>query len=112
MWEAFGPRALFWAGTGSDFGEVKNTIGRIGAGDVHDWHREWTATAERIESIGDQCVRRKHSVGAREACIRAATYHRTAYYPLFGPKVEPPLAESSRREWNAMVKAATVRSSI
>jgi len=106
MWEAFGTRALFWAGTGSDFGEVKNTIGRIGAGDVHDWHREWTATAERIESIGDQCVRRKHSVGAREACIRAATYHRTAYYPLFGPKVEPPLAESSRREWNAMVKAA------
>ena len=37
MWEAFGTRALFWAGTGSDFGEVKNTIGRIGAGDVHDW---------------------------------------------------------------------------
>src|SRR5437588_13127815 len=35
MWEAFGTRALFWAGTGSDFGEVKNTIGRIGAGDVH-----------------------------------------------------------------------------
>src|SRR5438094_6706395 len=58
MWEAFGTRALFWAGTGSDFGEVKNTIGRIGAGDVHDWHREWTATAERIESIGGQCVRR------------------------------------------------------
>jgi len=22
MWEAFGTRALFWAGTGSDFGEV------------------------------------------------------------------------------------------
>jgi|SRR6266513_5210849 len=38
MWEAFGTRALFWAGTGSDFGEVKTTIGRIGAGDVHDWH--------------------------------------------------------------------------
>jgi len=106
MWEAFGTRALFWAGTGSDFGEVKTTIERIGAGDIHDWHHEWTATAERIESIGDECVRRKHSVSAREAYIRAATYHRTAYYPLFGPKVESPLAESSRREWNAMVKAA------
>jgi len=93
-------RALFWAGTGSDFGEVKTTSA------VHDWHREWTATAERIESIGDECVRRKHSVSAREAYIRAATYHRTAYYPLFGLTVESPLAESSRREWNAMVKAA------
>ena len=106
MWEAFGTRALFWAGAGSDFGEVRTTIERIGAGDIHDWHHEWTATAERIESIGDECVRRKHSVSAREAYIRAATYHRTAYYPLFGPTVESPLAESSRREWNAMVKAA------
>src|SRR6266852_3421579 len=87
MWEAFGTRALFWAGTGSDFGEVKTTT-------------------ERIESIGDECARRKHSVSAREAYVRAATYHRTAYYPLFGPKVEFPLAESSRCEWNAMVKAA------
>jgi hypothetical protein len=51
MWEAFGTRALFWAGIGSDFGEVKTTIDRIGAGNLHDWHREWTATAERIESI-------------------------------------------------------------
>jgi len=65
MWEAFGTRALFWAGTGSDFGEVKTTIERIRAGDIHDWHHEWTATAERIESIGDECVRRKHSVSAR-----------------------------------------------
>ena len=67
MWEAFGTRALFWAGIGSDFGEVKTTIDRIGAGNLHDWHHEWTATAERIESIGDVCVRRKHSVSAREA---------------------------------------------
>jgi hypothetical protein len=111
-WEAFGTRALFWAGTGSDFGEVKTTIDRIGTGNTHDWHREWTATAERIEAIGDECARRKHAVSAREAYIRAATYHRTAYYPLFGPKVERPLAESSRLEWEAMVKAApTVRSS-
>jgi hypothetical protein len=106
MWEAFGTRALFWAGTGSDFGEVKTTIERIGTGNLHDWHREWTATAERIETIGDECARRKHSVSAREAYVRAATYHRSAYYPLFGPKVESPLAESSRREWNAMIKAA------
>jgi Alpha/beta hydrolase family len=106
LWEAFGTRALFWAGTGSDFGEVKTTIDRIGTGNTHDWHREWTATAERIESIGDECARRKHAVSAREAYIRAATYHRTAYYPLFGPKVERPLAESSCLEWNTMVKAA------
>jgi hypothetical protein len=58
MWEAFGTRALFWAGTGSDFGEVKTTIERIGTGNLHDWHREWTATAERIETIGDECARR------------------------------------------------------
>ena len=67
LWEAFGTRAIFWAGTGSDFGEVKTTIDRIGAGNTHDWHREWTATAERIESIGDECARRKHGVSAREA---------------------------------------------
>jgi len=105
LWENFAGRALFLSGYGgADFGEVRSTVERVGDGDRQAWHREWTATADRIEAIGDEAAAANRRVSAREAYIRAATYHRTAYYPFFGPTVNEQLASSSRREWEALQK--------
>ncbi len=105
LWENFGTRALFQATYGgADFGEVAVTVARVGDGGPEAWYREWSQTADWIEDIGDEAAAGNHPVSAREAYLRAATYHRTAYYPFFGPSVNPRLAAASRREWLALQK--------
>src|SRR5205807_5796986 len=85
MWEAFGTRALFHATYGgADFGECQQAVQRVGAGTVDDWHREWSATADALVEAGGASAAAGHRVSAREAYLRASTYYRTAYYPLFG----------------------------
>ncbi len=109
MYETFGQRALFQAPYGgADFGECTTTIERISDGDLDDWHREWKATAERVEGIGDESAAAGHGVSAREAYIRASTYYRTAYFPLFGKPVDPRLIEAFERETESFRKAAAL----
>lgn len=59
----------------ADVGEVLTTIDRITDGDNVSWEREWEATADRIATIGDDCLRRGHRVSGRNALLRAATYY-------------------------------------
>jgi pimeloyl-ACP methyl ester carboxylesterase len=107
MYEAFGERALFQATYGgADFGECMSTVERIGDGSIDDWHREWVATADRVAGIGDQSAAAGHAVSAREAYVRASTYYRTAYFPLFGKPVDPRLVEAFERETRAFHKSA------
>lgn len=109
MFEAFGTRALFWATYGgADFGECLTTAERVGAGTVDDWHREWTATADRVAGIGDESAARRHPVSAREAYLRASTYYRTAYFPLFGEPVDPRLTAAAEREGEVFRRAAAL----
>ena len=58
MWEDFGQRALLWAPTGgADFGECLRTVQAISDdGSTDDWYREWTATADRVAGIADDCL--------------------------------------------------------
>ena len=92
MWEAFGNRALVLAiDRGADFGECVTTVGRVGAGTVDDWYREWVATADRIAAIGDASAAAGHRVSAREAYYRACNYYRSAYFPLYGAPTDPRL---------------------
>jgi pimeloyl-ACP methyl ester carboxylesterase len=86
MWEAFGLRALPSAlYGGADIGECVTTVDRVGVnGTSDDWYREWTATADRIAGIARESERRGHTVSAREAYYRAATYYHVSYFPLFG----------------------------
>jgi pimeloyl-ACP methyl ester carboxylesterase len=106
LFEVFGQRALTQAVFGgSDFGECVTTIERVGEGTVDDWHREWVATANRVESIGDDAAAGGHAVSAREAFLRAATYYRTAYFPLFGAPVDPRLVSAFQQETAAFRKA-------
>ena len=79
---------------------------RIGDGDVGAWHREWTATADRLVAEAERSAAASHRVSAREAYLRAATYYRTGYWPLYGTPVDPRLAANFERGAAAFAAAA------
>ena len=109
LWEAFGERALTLSAHGAaDFGECLTTVERIGSGDADDWHREWTATAERIEAIAEASASKGHRVSARDAFFRACTYYRTSYFPLFGRPVDPRLVRDFARSSACFERAAAL----
>lgn len=109
IFDTFAQRALFrtYYG-GADFGECQSTMGRIAEGNCDDWYREWYNTAERLRSIGDNCLAKGHIVSAREAYLRAATYYHTAYFPLFGAPVDPRLVVASEKETQTFHQAAAL----
>jgi alpha-beta hydrolase superfamily lysophospholipase len=107
LFEALGTRALFLTPHGgADFGECRQAVRRVGGGGVDEWHREWTATADWLVEAGDTSADRGHVVSAREAYLRAATYYRVAYAPLFGAPVDPRVEAGFDREAEAFAKAA------
>ncbi len=110
MWEAFGTRTLMHAAYGgSDFGECRATIDRIGEGlDREAWAREWSATAATLRDQADASATAGHEVSAREAYVRAATYFRTAYAPFFGPERGERLTSSSAAEVEALQRAVAL----
>ncbi len=109
MWEAFGERALTYANYGgADFGECASTVARIKPGDIDAWHREWVATADRLAAIGDESAAKGHTVSAREAWFRAATYYHVAYFPLYGRPVDPRLVSAYDAEVATFLKAAAL----
>ena len=51
---------------GGEYGECVATSARITLGDVDSWYREWVATAELVESWGEESAHRGHPVSARK----------------------------------------------
>ena len=82
----------------ADFGECLVTMQRVPPGDAAAWHREWTATADRVAAIGDACAAAGHKVSAREAYLRASNYYRTSYLLLYGAPPTPELVRAFERE--------------
>lgn len=78
---------------GADLGEILVTARAIPEGDEAAWHREWKATAQRVESLGRQSLAAGHSVSAREALLRASNYYRTAEFYLRDNPVHDPEAK-------------------
>jgi pimeloyl-ACP methyl ester carboxylesterase len=107
MWEAFATRALFYASYGgADFGECQATMARIGDdGDVDDWCREWSATADRLAEEAARSEAGGHHVSAREGYARAANYYRTSFQPLFGAPVDPRLRAAFEKGAAALASA-------
>lgn len=105
LFQMFAERALTtMTGGAAEYGECAATAARItgdgrkGDGNADDWHREWTETAHTVENWADESAAAGHQVSAREAYLRAATYHRISFYPLFGLKPDPRLVASAHRE--------------
>ncbi|MHC9292094.1 alpha/beta hydrolase family protein [Mycobacterium sp. LTG2003] len=67
---------------GADLGDILVTARAIPEGDEAAWHREWKATAQRVEALGRQSLAAGHAVSAREALLRASNYYRTAEFYL------------------------------
>lgn len=98
MWEAFGQRALAYTGSGgADFGECLSTVERVGDGGADDWHREWTATADRVAEIAEGSRSAGRDASACEAYMRASSYYRVSYIPLFGAPTDDRVRKAYER---------------
>src|SRR5919202_1475102 len=106
LFEDFAVRALSL--DGCPLGEVSTTASRIEEGDRDDWYEQWTATAARIAALGDESASAGHTVSAREAYLRASSYYRTAYLPLYGSPVDAILVEAFYKETTAFHMAAAL----
>ncbi len=106
LFEDFAVRALSL--DGCPLGEVSTTASRIEDGDRDGWYREWTATADRVAAVGDESAKAGHTVSARDAYLRASSYYRTAYLPLYGSPVDARLVKAFDKETTAFQKAAAL----
>src|SRR5918911_5556151 len=106
LFEDFAVRALSL--DGCPLGEVATTASRIGEGDRDGWYREWSVTADRIAAVGEESASAGHAVSARDAYLRASSYYRTAYLPLYGSPVDPRLVEAFDKETTVFQKAAAL----
>jgi len=73
----------------ADIGECLATAARIKEGDFGSWYSEWKKTADHFRAAGDGSLAAGHTVSAREAYYRAATYYRTAEFFLHGNPSDP-----------------------
>src|SRR5665811_1904280 len=78
---------------GGDVGEMLTPVANISDGDATSWVKEWRALAERIQAIGDACLKAGHRVSARGAYLRAAVYYAAAF--VFVDGTENPGAQLS-----------------
>ena len=110
MWEAFGQRALLTTGVGgADFGECLATMREVGdGGDADAWHEAWTATGDRLAAAGVEAAGKGHERSAYELYMRASTYHRTAYFPLYGSPVDPRLVSAFDSDTECFRKGAAL----
>ncbi len=106
LFEDFAVRALSL--DGCPLGEVSATISQIVEGDRDGWYEQWAATAVRITALGDASASAGHTVSARDAYLRASSYYRTAYLPLYGSPVDPRLVQAFDKETAVFQKAAAL----
>jgi len=72
----------------ADFGELTTIVDRINArGATYDAiYDVWTGFAERTRAYADAALARGHTVTARSAYLRAASYHNQALFFVLGTK--------------------------
>ena len=90
---------------GADLGECIATTGRITKTDAGQWFAQWSATARRIERLGDASAAAGRHESARAAYLRASNYFRTAGIFLMGDPTDTHLVESHRLQVETFRKA-------
>ncbi len=63
---------------GADLGESISTGRAIKNADTNSWYQQWLATADRLNTVGQQMETDGHTVSAREVYFRASNYYRSA----------------------------------
>ncbi|GJM72653.1 hypothetical protein HMSSN036_48690 [Paenibacillus macerans] len=79
---------------GADIGECLSTAYRIKEGDFESWYTEWYKTAERIQALADDSLKRGNQISAKEFYMRASNYYRTAEFFLHGAPSDPRILET------------------
>ena len=85
----------------ADVDECLATASRIDEGDFESWYSEWNRTADHFRQEGDESLAAGHTVSAREAYYRAATYYRTAEFFLHGNPADPRIVATWRKSRDA-----------
>src|SRR5829696_7469807 len=106
LFEEFALRPLII--DGCPLGEISATTSLIEEGDRDGWYLQWTATAERVAGYADESVHAGHTISARDAYLRASSYYRAAYLPLYDSPVDPRLVEAFDKETDTFQKAAAL----
>lgn len=109
LFEEFALRPLIL--DGCPLGEVSTIASSIEEGDADGWFREWSAAGDRLAGYGDASARADHAISANGAYLRASSYYRAAYLPLYGSPVDPRLVEAFDKEAAAFQKAAVLMAS-
>src|SRR3712207_309167 len=109
LFEEFALRPLIM--DGCPLGEISATTSLIEEGDRDGWFREWTAAADRVAGYGDASAHAGHAISASGAYLRASSYYRAAYLPLYGSPVDPRLVEAFDKEAKAFQKASALMTS-
>jgi hypothetical protein len=76
-------QALVYAGEkGSELGECFTVAEKIKEKDPESLIRAWTTFSDRLEAQADKALDAGHIISAREAYLRAFTYHRMQLYGM------------------------------
>ena len=106
LFEQFAVRSLTL--DGCPLGEISSIASSIEEGDADSWFREWSAAGDRLSGYGDASAHADHAISASDSYLRAASYYRAAYGPLFGSPVDIRLVEAFDKEAAAFQKAAAL----
>lgn len=83
---------------GADFGEVQAVAHAVGDGGVDAYHAAWVAAGDRIAAEAEGALAKGHKASARDLFLRANTFYKSSYHPLYGEPVDPRLLAAFRRQ--------------
>ncbi|HEX5850742.1 MAG TPA: alpha/beta fold hydrolase [Rubrobacter sp.] len=106
LFEQFAVRSMTL--DGCPLGEISTIASSIEEGDADSWFQEWSAAGDRLGGYGDASAHADHAISASGSYLRAASYYRAAYAPLFGSPVDARLVEAFDKEAAAFQKAAAL----
>ncbi|GGM01829.1 alpha/beta hydrolase family protein [Nakamurella endophytica] len=93
---------------GADVGECLQAVRGLDEQDLSAWYDAWKGLADRVFGLGEQEERDGHRASARDAFLRACTYHRTAGGMLYSTPVDTRMTDSNLRQTAAFRRAAAL----
>ncbi|MBN2058376.1 MAG: alpha/beta fold hydrolase [Candidatus Saganbacteria bacterium] len=92
----------------ADISECFKTAYRIKAGDEEGWYREWSKTANELETAGNKFLAQGHRLSASEALLRASNYYRTAEFFLHGNPNDPRILKTWRKSRDTFLRSVSL----
>jgi alpha-beta hydrolase superfamily lysophospholipase len=84
--------------------EILGTLKNIRHTSELSWFREWSRTAERIKTIGDEALSKGHEISAGEAYLRASNYYLAAEVFLHTNPDDPRIPETYKKGADCFMK--------